>query len=163
VSRRLAGILGFALFVSLAANVFLGSVAAGRWLSEPPKRERTSTGLQRELRGMVEELPEAQRRPLIERWDAYRATDRQTRERYATVRQQVQQAMMAEPFDRAALEAAFAELRRTAQEKYGEMHTLMADTVAALPADQRRAFAEESARRYARREAEREAAEEARR
>jgi uncharacterized membrane protein len=146
--------LTIALVVSLGINLLIVGAIAGHLLSgqrhmwQRPgmmqgEASRSSDGPgDRVIQRMTEAVP-AEHRP------AFEAALAQHRARLAEVgramreaRMKVRDAMVAEPFDRAKLDGAFAELRARSQELQTEVHAAVAEAAAKLPADARQKLAE---------------------
>lgn len=139
------------LVLSLAGNVFLGGLYAGAWLGdgEDASVESGEKGGesgrhpgQRIFKRMAEALPEADRA-------TFEAAVAGQREALATAglamqeaRNQVRAQFKAEPFDRAALDAAFADMRAKSQAFWETLHGVMAGAVAALSPEGRKKLSE---------------------
>lgn len=142
LSRRARALL----LASLAVNLILAT-----WfvLHQPWRHGADRHGMHHapvpqliDLRGFRHVLPE-QRRDVV---DAVFATRRAAlRERLRALfeaRRDVREAMRAEPFDRAALDAAFGNLRRAEGEAAQQAQDTLGDVLQQLTPEERRQFAE---------------------
>lgn len=135
-SQRLWGV---ALGVSLTVNAFciaalLTSVFA---LRDPPAQRQ---GLPPEARALFRAIDPRQQ-------PGFDASIRRLRQH----REDVRNALVAQPFDAAALAEAFARLRETEAEKAAHAHRKVAEVAARLSPEQRRQLAEFVGRRPGRR------------
>lgn len=136
--------LALALFASLAANLFMAGIYAGRMFTGhgarhampavaeadqpalPPFLGRVLDSVPAEHRGVVEAVF-AERRPALQ------SASRTVRE----ARQRVGAVLSAEKLDRPALEAAFAELRFRTTEMQAVLHGALATAAERLPPEAR--------------------------
>jgi uncharacterized membrane protein len=130
--------LGWALIASLAFNLFfIGLIGATAWRWHD--RREMAMGfagagwmmpmLPDELRGQLRERMQQRRLDLRERWLEVRQA------RLAVVR-----TLAAEPYDRAAADRAFAELRQRIGRVQEVMHGAIAEAAADLTPEQRKAL-----------------------
>lgn len=136
------------LLVSLAANVFVGGLAIGRWADHGWQGGQHMRSWHadvpdgpgpRWLRRMVGEegLP-----VLGEVWQRHEAAIDPLREQSRAARNAVTEALGAEPFDREAYAAALDAMRHSMEAMHEATHTAMIDLVDSMTAEQRAAFAE---------------------
>jgi uncharacterized membrane protein len=129
-----------ALFASLAVNLLLlggmaGGYAAGLRLDRPHAAERPSGSRGAFLRALPPGQRDAMRADLRRTW---RAT-RELREKSRAVREEVRRLGSAEPYDRAQMSAAFADMRAADAAVQAAWHDSMAQSLSRLSADERRA------------------------
>jgi uncharacterized membrane protein len=129
-----------ALIGSLALNLFLGGILVAASLRHHgPGWHRGPPDMMALMRGHGDEATEAARAAhrdaLRERFDQVRAA-----------RAAVADALVAEPFDAAALDVALDDLRNASAEAQGEFHRAFADVAATLSADERRTLAKRMSR-----------------
>ena len=138
------------LVVSLGLNLFLGGLMAGRWFSGPPHRQHAAMQGERGpagepgriLQRMAATLPPEQR-------PAFEATIAKHRDRVAQAasqareaREQVREVLRREPFDRAALDNAFEQVRAKNLALQIEIQTTIAEAAAGLPPSARQQLSE---------------------
>lgn len=142
-------ILAIALFASFTLNLFLGGLLAGRhgplgwhhWGKEKETWHDKSRAERMEhwlSRGLSEEARPIVRRLVAEnaeKLEADRASHRENRER-------VRAALMADPFDAAAYEAALDGMTASSTARRVAMHGLMVKLAAELSPEDRKALAE---------------------
>lgn len=153
---RLVSIL---LFASLAVNLFLAGLMAGRWLDHwpprhPPRMERAEhkgsapRWMQRALG------PEAG--PVLEEvWQSHTAEIEPIRQALDASRDAVTAALAAEPFDPQAYAAALRDMQDLRVRLYPIINDVMTEVVGRLTPDQRQRIVERS-REWERRKAGRE-------
>lgn len=138
-----------ALAVSLGFNLFVGGFLVGDELREwhrpphgmpwehPPRGEN-----QRHIFGFVDRmatvLPEADRKKFLGVMETYHGELAAADARFHDARDKVRKAIAAEPFDRTALDAAFADVRSSMEEVQKVLHGALADAVSQLPPDARK-------------------------
>jgi uncharacterized membrane protein len=137
------------LVVSLGVNIFLGSMMIGRHFHRPHGQmfaERAVPGADRPLRRiaqrMFSSIPDDQR-PILEQafadqrpnFSAAGQASREARERLRVV-------LSTEPFDAAALDRAFADLRARTDDVQKVMHTTIASAAAKMSPAGRKKLAE---------------------
>jgi len=143
-----------ALVISLGINLLVVGAIAGHFLSghrymwHRPGQMQAEASRSTERPGdiviqrLTEALP-AEQRPVFEAATAqHRARLTEIGRAVREARTKVRDAMVAEPFDRAKLDAAFAELRSRSQELQTTMHAAVSEAAAKLPADARAKLAE---------------------
>jgi uncharacterized membrane protein len=142
LSGRRAVLVLAVLVASLCVNVFAAGMLAGRWYGGrddgPRDRAAAAGGVERFLdRAPPEARPHLraafrERRP--EAAERLRALGAARREAAAAAR--------AEPFDRARMDAAFAEVRARTAELQAVLQGGLGDAMAGMPPDVRRAYGE---------------------
>ncbi len=139
-TRRIA----IALAVSVGFNLFLGGMITSAWITarayEPRGDRNAGLAGPLNLRRGIAEL-ETGSRAIVQQvrarhGDALREAGRDMRQ----ARNAVRQALMAEEIDRAELDRALAELRRTMDAAQIEMHAALTGIATALGPDERRRF-----------------------
>jgi uncharacterized membrane protein len=140
----------WALLLSLAINVALIAVLA--W-QHAPWRERGGYGRHaaiphlldvRALRGALTPERESILRPVLE---AHRENIRGRLGDLFRARRALRETIAAEPFDAAALEAAFAQLRAADAATASEAHAMLVEVLAAATPEERKKMAELMAKR----------------
>lgn len=127
-------VLLIALGVSLLANMFMGGFIAAR-LSGP--------GLLASRQGPPPSAREDRReRPLRALFDHHRDDFRRTRREVMEARRQVADALVSEPFDRAALATALDALQTATGEAQAVFHKSLLDEVEQLPLAERQRLSE---------------------
>lgn len=157
MSNRLR-LISLLLFASLAVNLFLGGLMAGRWFDHPPhgprpphmeRAEGSAPGWMQRALG-----PEAA--PILEEvWQARAADLEPIREALDRSRDAVGDAMAAEPFDPQAYAAALQEMQDLRSRLYPIINDVMTEVVSRLTPEQRQHVVERS-REWERRKASRE-------
>ncbi len=138
-----------ALAASLGLNLFIGGFLVGDELrgwhhpphgapwERPPHAEN-----QRHIFGFVDHmaatLPEPDRKKFLGVMETYRGELAAADARFHDARDKVRKAIAAEPFDRTALDAAFADVRSSMEEVQKVLHGALADAVSQLPPDARK-------------------------
>ena len=132
------------LLVSLALNIALGASLTWLVLQPPPTREETRGRKARPLlhpEQLRRALP-AERGELIDNvLEAHRAAMRAHLNELAAARDRVRDAVRHEPFDRSALDAAFAQLRESERQTAEEAQALISDLLQQLTAEEREQIA----------------------
>ena len=133
-------VVAIVLFASLALNLFLGGVMVGGVLA--PRQDAAAGpggfgGLIANMRQVAAELPPDQQAALHEAMGRHRSEIRQDLVALRDARQATLAALAAEPFDRQAVEAAFAELLRRSQAAQAAIQDAILDAAERLPADAR--------------------------
>lgn len=113
--RKLAIILGFGLFFSLLANMFMAGLLMGR--TAAPDKERVSSAWVEKDQELRQNLSAEDRAAVKKAMEGTRGRFQALRQELQAAQENVQQAMNAEPFDQAALDAAL----RIEKEKKMEM------------------------------------------
>ena len=126
------------LVVSLAANLFLGGMLAGRWFrSAPASFEPGAFSVMRMRRALG---PEAS--PVVDRvWARHQADIADRMRAAADARDRATRSLRADPFDPAKAAADLAEFRARAGEVQQAMHGAVVELAADLTPDQRRRLA----------------------
>lgn len=133
--------LKWALVVSLVLNLLVVGWLVGSWaLHRPPMFGW------RGLEHMAELVPETQRDEVEALIEARRAGFEAAREEVRAARQALDATMRADPFDRAAAEAAFATLSAAIGRMTGLVQETVLDIAETVPADVRRELADARAR-----------------
>jgi hypothetical protein len=130
-----AAVLLAVLFVSLAANVMIAGFALGRMVGPRPSDIERMVAMG--MRGFPPEI----RRAVSEKAHAGRGQFRAQFDDMQAARQRLFEAMRAEPLDRAALEAAFGDLRRATDKLQRSGQDLVAGALVDAPPDVRRHIA----------------------
>lgn len=141
-----------ALFVSLVLNLFLGGIVAGRIASGSPiggpgrawsgGSDHGEGPARQFMQRMAASLP-SEYRPSFEAVVAkHRPNVSQAGSRVREARAKVREAMLKEPFERAALEAAFADLRTRSDALQAALHAAIVEGAADLPPDARQRLAD---------------------
>ncbi len=138
-------LIGAALVLSLVVNLFLAGLVAGDWLmgriGPPPLAPTMNLSWMRHALG-----PDAE--PMIEpAMRRHHGSIRQHVESMRMARREVRAALVAQPFDRAALEGALARMRTQGMEAQTAFHGVLIDVASTLTAEQRQELAKESQRR----------------
>lgn len=135
--------LAIALFLSLAANIFLGGFAVGRFAGAPrhPHHDHPSMHAGPMMAPNVEALSPEGRAAFHAVFEAERDALQQRHGALKVRRAAFAAALIAEPFDRAAAEAALEELHAVTAEQQGAFAALMIDAVEKLSGDDRKALA----------------------
>lgn len=141
--------MGLALVLSLAINLFIGGMVIGRLLHPPrhPDRPPAPSAMLEGPGGVFEGLGGATRNRVFGRMKADSSQLRGSFDDLQTARETVGAAMVAEPFDRAALEAAFAGLRTSSKEAQATLHGLLVDAAAEMSVEERSALLRRMSRR----------------
>lgn len=143
------------LVASLAANVFLAGFVGGRIFAGPhgphgpPGRHGPPPGARggdpARVIGEAVALSPTARAAVREAVAARRGEFRKSRRAAFAARERLRATLVAEPFDRAATEAALADMRAEALVREETMTELLLDVFEALPAEERAALAEAAA------------------
>jgi uncharacterized membrane protein len=146
--------LTIALVISVGINLLILGAIAGHYLSghrhmwSHAGMTQADAGRTGDRPGdmviqrMIEALPPDNRPTLETAVAGHRARLTEVGRAVREARMKVRDAMVAEPFDRTKLDAAFAELRARSQELQTAVHTAVADAAAKLPPDARQKLAE---------------------
>lgn len=127
--RRTTLILAIALAASLCLNLFLGGAwLAGRWFERRAEANAASV-----MRAYPPEL----RRDVLRRLLRDRSELRSAVGGLREARQRMVVVMRADPLDRAALDAAMAEVRSRTGALQALLQSALADTLAETPAEER--------------------------
>lgn len=143
--------VGWVLIASLALNLFLAGVVGVRYWREQQWRSERST-MTGPIGRIAQGLPESGRTKVKAVLDSRREQIREQNREFRRARSEAMQALAAEPFDRAKVEAAFAEARRRADGVSAIMQGAMIEASAQLTPEERKAFRERMAERDRERE-----------
>ncbi len=154
MSPRLTRGLAIALVVSIALNMFLGGMIASAWIARRhfqnefrPGGESGAMAGPSEMRRGLTKLDPAARQTARRELESHRDALRQAGGDMLRARRDLQEILRQDEIDPAALDKAFAEIRRTSDAAQAETHRALADIVIQLPPDQRRRFLEAALRR----------------
>lgn len=135
--------LRITLIVSLLLNVLLFTGLATVWLQRPSERGPRSTSLSiPHPRELARNLPEDRRPLLREVLQQHRGKLRESVRELRASRREVAAAMVAEPFDAARVEAAFAVLREHDARTAARAQHMLIDFAGRLDAHERQRIAE---------------------
>lgn len=123
-----------ALLVSAALNIALISFMAGRLAGGAPPRPEGPPGPARILEKATPEVRAMLREAFIARGDAIAPKRRDVGER----RRALRDAILAEPFDRARVEAAYGAFRSAEQDLQNLHGAIVIDVLAKLPIEERK-------------------------
>ncbi|MSP49767.1 MAG: periplasmic heavy metal sensor [Alphaproteobacteria bacterium] len=132
--------VGWALIASLALNLFLAGVVGVRYWREHWQPERAMMGPMGRIAGSGRAKVKAV-------MDARQQEIREHSREFRQARGDAMQALAAEPFDKARVDAAFIEARRRANAMSETMQSAMIEASAQLTAEERKAFRERLAER----------------
>lgn len=132
-------LLPTALVVSVAANLFLGSILVGQFTHQ---RTQSELGVFQSFRRFTETMPKETREIVRESFVARRADMRKQRGELREARAAVRAALGADPYDRKAAEGAFERLRQANEALSQSAQEALIEAAAKLPPDQRRRIAE---------------------
>ena len=143
-ARRWITVLGTALVVSLAVNLFFGGVIAGHRLGPRGQLDQqlNPARLQLGIERVARVLPEADAELLRSRFDAGRADLVQRFLALQEARRGVGQALRAEPYDAAALTAAYEAMQARSQALQAGIHDIIKAVLPQLSPAGRAAVAE---------------------
>jgi uncharacterized membrane protein len=136
--------LAAALLASLALNIFLGGIFAGRIFSPAPGGTVATGGagderpIRRFLAAFTAGLDDADRRTFVTAFAGREAEMRTAVRAVRAARREALARMHATPFDRHALDDALAALRQKQEALQRALQTAVADAVESLPADARK-------------------------
>jgi len=144
-----------ALVVSLGLNLFVGGLVVGGRFHHPPpgaflhERHVDAKNEPRVflfVNRMARELPPDERRNFMTVVNGYRGELTEADRNLRDARKRVREAMAAEPFDRAALENAFADVRVRFDDLQKVLHGALADAASRLPPDARQRLAQQDSK-----------------
>ncbi|MEE9381316.1 MAG: periplasmic heavy metal sensor [Hyphomonadaceae bacterium] len=134
-----------ALLIGLMIGMFLAS-PKGRG-GQPPPQGGLQVSEEQLARSVVQAAPPAERRAVRQRMvQAWRGAEAE-RETLATTGRAVVQAMQAEPYHVAVMQAALTDWREADAALKATIQDAIADVLARLPAEQRKALAEDMVHR----------------
>lgn len=143
--RRLPWI-GIALVVSLAVNLLVIGMAAGHWTHRHDGawggRFAGKSGTEGRAHGMMRAFPEELRGEMEGIMRERRTQAEPVLEQLRAARREAREALRAEPFDRARLAAAYAEMRRHGDVLEQSFHEAMIDAASRLSPEARQKLAE---------------------
>lgn len=132
-------VLGLILLASLGLNVLLGGLMIGHWAGDGPRHGgRGSPGFDRHA--ARETLPPTSQKLADEIWSRHEAKLRDAFKGVREARRRIQEVLTADQLDRAALEAAQAELGARWDVARAEMAAGLMELAVALPPEQRRLY-----------------------
>jgi Spy/CpxP family protein refolding chaperone len=137
--------LRLALLMSLALNVALASMLAwqhGPWRGEARGRHAAAMSHLFDVRAMRRVIAPERQSALAPIFEKYRPQMRSRLEALFAARGDVRQAIAADPFDAAALAAAFARLREADRATAEQAQSMMAEVLAVATPEERRRMAE---------------------
>lgn len=148
-ARRWITVLGAALFVSLALNLFLGGVIAGRGVGHRGgfDGQMTAANVKLAIERVSRVLPEADGDVMRGLFEERRADLKARFEALREARKAVGAALKAEPFDAATFSAAYETMQSRNQEVQAAIHGVIKAAVPQLSAEGRVAIAERRWRR----------------
>ena len=141
-ARRWITVLGAVLLVSLALNLFLAGVIAGRGVGSGGGFEFTPRKLRVAVERVTRVLPEADAALLTDRFEAQRADLTQRFQALQDARRAVGAALKAEPYDAAAFDSAYEAMQARSQELQASIHAVLRRSIGELSEEGRRAIAE---------------------
>ena len=133
-------VLGGALLLSLAVNLFLG----GMFLSRLPSHHQggSEPKVERIIERMAATLPEADGRTLREVYRVHQADFEQLVAELQRSRDEVRRVLTTDPFDQAALQTAFAQQRQRRQAIHEAIHGMLVEGAPRLSPEGRRKLAD---------------------
>jgi uncharacterized membrane protein len=151
-SRRRPWLL-IALIASVAVNLFLGSWMLGRWFGGPHMHRHVAAMGERGgpagdapgssmMRRMAASVPAEYRRDFEVVMEKHRDRIAEAAARAREARDHVRDAIVTEPFDRAALDKAFETLRTRNTALQSETQAAISEAATTLPPEARRRLAD---------------------
>jgi uncharacterized membrane protein len=147
-ARRWFSLLGAVLLVSLALNLFLAGVIAGRGIG--PRGggfDLTPRKLKVAIERVTRVLPEADAALLSDRFEAERADLTQRFQALQDARKAVGAALKAQPYDAAAFDAAYRAMRSRNEDLQAAIHDVIRTAIGQFSDEGRAAIAERRWRR----------------
>lgn len=138
LSGRVAVSVLVALFLSICLNVFVGGLIAGRMTSGDPAPLRRDSELQR----FIATVPRDARPAMRQAFRANRSELQDLNAEVQAARMDAAALVAAEPFDRAAFEAALAIDRERSLTLQAAVHAVIAEAIEQLPPGLRAEMAE---------------------
>lgn len=129
--------LAVILFASLGLNLFLVGIFGGHWLVANVMHHRRAEPAHSLMDRMAASLPPPYRATFEETVAKHRPTVDEAAASFREARTKVREALLREPFDRAAVDAAFTDLRARNETLQMAIQAAIADAAARLPADAR--------------------------
>ncbi|MBT7771912.1 MAG: periplasmic heavy metal sensor [Rhodospirillales bacterium] len=139
--------LSIVLTISLALNLFLGGAFVSHWMSGDTGKRGGFRGplhhtaarekLSSEHQGMVDNI-----------WQQHRPMIRENIGAMRDARRVVRSTLIADPFDRTAMDNAYADLHQRLLEARSAMAKTIGDVAEKLPATERQAYFKEGFRRF---------------
>jgi uncharacterized membrane protein len=140
---RWIAVLSAALFVSLALNIFVAGWVAGHGIGRPGGPGMMSEGgIRLGMQRVLRVLPPDDRKLMEGLFEARRSAIRGAFEALREAREAVGDTLRAEPFDQAAFERAYAEMRRRSAEIQESIHDVIMAAAPRLSPTGRRELAE---------------------
>ena len=136
------------VLVSLALNLFLGGLVAGRWLGggHPHGGFRSANPTDIVMpfnpRHFIRSLPDERRKEIIKLLKGRTGDVRRAFQAVGEQRMEIIAALEAEPFDAARLDAAFTDTRGRFDVAVGTIHGVILSLVADLTPDERKLMAD---------------------
>jgi uncharacterized membrane protein len=146
-ARRWITTLGAVLLVSLALNLFLVGVIAGRGAGPGGGFDLTPRKLKVAIERVTRVLPEADATLLSDRFDAERTDLTQRFQALQDARKAVGAALKAEPYDAAAFTAAYETMQARSQDLQASIHAVLRTAIGQFSDEGREAIAEQRWRR----------------
>lgn len=144
----LSGRWGLLLVASLALNLFIGGLVLGRLIHPPGPPPPAPSAMLSGPGGAFDGLDGSYRDKAVRRLKDRSGELRGHFQGLREAREAVSRAMLAEPFDRAGLEEAFAGLRAVSEQTQAALHGLLVDAAEDMPAKERGSLLRGISRRY---------------
>ena len=140
-TNRLITLLGGALALSLAVNLFVVGVMAGRLTFQTHEEQPAPADPRSGMRARYLALPLSERAPfraaMLQHGGELLATQRVLR----TAQWRALEALRATPYDKARMLAAFAAVREATEARQAALHAALADAIGTLRPDARASLA----------------------
>jgi uncharacterized membrane protein len=140
-TSRLITLLGGALALSLAVNLFVVGVLAGRLSFQTHEEEPPPADARSGMRARFLALPQSDRAPFRAAMLQHGGELRATLLALRTAQWHALQALQATPYDKARMLSAFAAVREATQARQAALHAALADAIATLRPDARASLA----------------------
>jgi uncharacterized membrane protein len=127
------------LLISVGFNLFLGGLMAARLVHAQRDRDMR---MPPPVARFFDQLPDQAREGMQGAMRQRQGEMRQRQQALRAARTALGEKLAAEPYDRTAVEAAFADLRQRQVDMRAVAHGALAETAAGLPADQRKRIAD---------------------
>lgn len=141
--------LWIVLILSLAGNLFLGGLVAGKLIYDN-QPQRHGPRLRVDLRHGMEVLKPAEREKATKMWRLRRPELRTRLRAVREARRKLRRVLEAEGSTQAQIEDAFAEAHKRSSDVQVAFRSVLRDIAVALPEDQRKAFFRAVFRRHGR-------------